>query len=283
MSHPKSDQTPPAVVSSGSCLGSKMHFYQHHIGDFIKSTFFLTNEETGIYLKLLWLYYDTENPLPDDIELLSIKVNARDKKDTVAWILQTFFAKNDDGTHWINNRCETEIADYYLFIEKKKAAGKASAYKRYGNLDKHPLNTCSADDELTNTQKPIPINQNKKATVVAPPNGVSSEVWNSFLEQRKKAKAVVTDLVVKQITNEAHKIGWTLEQALSECIARGWRGFKADWIKQSFGSNKVDVVRMTVPGSNERDPALVKLDEDRKSTAPPPPEILAKIKEVLKK
>lgn len=283
MSHPKSDLTPPSVVSSGSLWGHKMHFYQHHIGDFIKSTFFLNNEETGIYLKLLWLYYDTEFPLPDDLDLLSIKVNARDKKDTVQWVLNTFFEKNENGTHWVNNRCETEIADYYDFIQKKKAAGKASAYKRFGNLDKHPLNTCSTDDELTNTHKPIPINQNKKATVVAPPNGVSTEVWESFLEQRKKAKAVVTDLVIKKIADEAHKIGWRLEDALSECVARGWRGFKADWIKQSYPVNKADVARTTVPGTNERDPALVKLDQDREKTAPPPPEILAKIKEVLKK
>ena len=145
------------------------------------------------------------------------------------------------------------------------------------------MNTCSTDDELTNTHKPIPINQNKKATVVAPPNGVSTEVWESFLEQRKKAKAVVTDLVIKKIADEAHKIGWKLEDALAECVARGWRGFKADWIKQAYPVNKADVARTTVPGTNERDPALVKLDQDREKTAPPPPEILAKIKQVLNK
>jgi hypothetical protein len=66
-----------------------------------------------------------------------------------------------------------------------------------------------------------------------------------------------------------------------ECVTRGWRGFKADWIKQPV--NIADIARMTVPGTNERDPALVKLDQDKKLTAPPPPEILAKIKEVLSK
>jgi uncharacterized protein YdaU (DUF1376 family) len=49
-----------------------MHYYQHHIGDFIKDTSFLTNEEVGIYLKLLWIYYDTEKPLPNSLFELSM-------------------------------------------------------------------------------------------------------------------------------------------------------------------------------------------------------------------
>jgi hypothetical protein len=40
---------------------------------------------------------------------------------------------------------------------------------------------------------------------------------------------------------------------------------------------------VTVPGTNERDPALVKLDEDLKLAAPPPIEILKKIREVINK
>jgi hypothetical protein len=123
--------------------------------------------------------------------------------------------------------------------------------------------------------------KNKKTTVVVAPEGVSIEVWKAFTEQRKKARAVVTDLVIDQIRKEASKINWTLEQAMIECVTRGWRGFKADWIKQPV--NIADIARMTVPGTNERDPALVKLDQDKKLTAPPPPEILAKIKEVLSK
>jgi hypothetical protein len=47
--------------------------------------------------------------------------------------------------------------------------------------------------------------------------------------------------------------------------------------------NKADVVHQTVPSSSQRDPALVKLDEDRLKTAPPNPEVLAKIRAVLGK
>ena len=38
---------------------------------------------------------------------------------------------------------------------------------------------------------------------------------------------------MKSIAKEAQKAGWTLEQALAECAARGWRGFKAEWVKMA--------------------------------------------------
>lgn len=38
-----------------------MHFYPHHIGDFLKDTSSLTPEESYYYLRLIWLYYDTES------------------------------------------------------------------------------------------------------------------------------------------------------------------------------------------------------------------------------
>jgi hypothetical protein len=59
---------------------------------------------------------------------------------------------------------------------------------------------------------------------------VSSDVWDSFVAQRKASRAVITESVIKSIQREANKAGWTLEQALAECAARGWRGFKADWV-----------------------------------------------------
>jgi hypothetical protein len=85
----------------------------------------------------------------------------------------------------------------------------------------------------TNNHKPITNNQepNKRTTVVVAPEGVSEEVWKAFTEQRKKSRAVISEVVINQIRKEADKLNWTLEQALIECVARGWRGFKADWIK----------------------------------------------------
>ena len=32
------------------------------------------------------------------------------------------------------------------------------------------------------------------------------------------------------IKKEADKAGWPFEKAIAECVARGWTGFKADWV-----------------------------------------------------
>lgn len=63
-----------------------------------------------------------------------------------------------------------------------------------------------------------------------------------------------------------------------------WQATWRNWVRNQKQSYKpVDIARMTVPSTVDRDPALVKLDEDRLKTAPPNPEVLAKIRAVLGK
>jgi hypothetical protein len=78
------------------------------------------------------------------------------------------------------------------------------------------------------------------------PDGVSTEVWDSFVAQRKASRAVITETVVKSIQREANKAGWSLEQALAECAARGWRGFKADWVAEKQNLTKTGQMNQTV-------------------------------------
>lgn len=66
-----------------------------------------------------------------------------------------------------------------------------------------------------------------RATDVAPPDGVSIQVWKDFVKSRK---VKLTQTALDGIKREADKAGWPLEDALRECCARGWRGFKADWV-----------------------------------------------------
>jgi len=68
----------------------------------------------------------------------------------------------------------------------------------------------------------------KKA--LARPDIVSEQIWSDFLKQRKAVKAPLTKTALDSITREAKKAGWPLEAALVECIHRGWRGFKAEWV-----------------------------------------------------
>jgi hypothetical protein len=78
---------------------------------------------------------------------------------------------------------------------------------------------------------------------LAPPEGVSIQVWDDFVKSRK---AKFTQTALDGIQREANKAGWSLEDALRECCARGWRGFKADWVQQ--GQTAQDKKREVMSG-----------------------------------
>jgi len=70
-------------------------------------------------------------------------------------------------------------------------------------------------------------------SVVSCPANVSPDVWADFLSLRRVKKAPVTATAIKAITVEAEKAGVSLERALTECVSRGWQGFKADWMPRA--------------------------------------------------
>ena len=221
--------------------------------------------EDLVYRRLLDWYYLHECPIPHDLNEVSRQIRMRSHSGCIADVLQEYFERTDDG--WIHHRADKEIAKAGDKSEKASASAKA----RWSKRDANALRTQS---EGNATQDTIPITQDtkhktqKKEPVVQAPEGVSPEVWDSFVKQRKASRAVITESVLKTIAFEAEKAKWTLEQALAECAARGWRGFKADWVMPK--PNPADIVRLTVPPSNEPDPALEKIKADEKKAAPIP-------------
>ena len=106
-----------------------MHFYPHHIGDFLKDTSSLTPEESYYYLRLIWLYYDTEKPLPDDIPSLAFKIGARGKEDCVRSLVQIYFRYDSDLKSHTHQRIEDEIRKY----QSKAASAKRANQIRWGS------------------------------------------------------------------------------------------------------------------------------------------------------
>ena len=196
-----------------------MHYFQFEIKEWVSNTAHLSLEEEAIYLRLVNFYYDSEKPIPSDIEMISRKLRIANIQMTYA-ILHEFFTECESG--FVHDRCNLEIAKYHAKSEQASRAGKASAEKRFNSRS-------TAVQPIIN-QESLIINHKSNKTIQAP-EGVSIEVWNDFVAQRKKSKAVISENVINSINKEAQKAGWTLEQALAECAARGWRGFKADWVK----------------------------------------------------
>jgi len=187
---------------------------------------------------------------------------------------QLFITKNFIDKHW-------KILNW----DKRQFVSDSSTMRvrKYRNKKKQPSNanetlqerSSNAIDTDTDTEQ-----KQKKTTSVAPPEGVSISVWQDFLTLRKAKRAPMTQRALNGLMSEAEKAGWTLEKALEECCLRGWQAFKADWVAKK--ANPADIVRVTVPPSNEPDPALEKIKADDKRAAPIPLEVLAKMAELRK-
>ena len=240
-----------------------MHYYQFNIGDYNSHTMHLSEIEDLTYRRLLDWYYLHESSIPLDLNEVSRQIRMRTHSDCIATVLQEFFERTPDG--WIHHRANKEIEK----VGDKSQKASASAKARWSKpKDANALQTQSEGNATHNT---LPITQDtehkKKATSVAPPEGVSDSVWQEFKSLRKAKKAPITQRAIDKISEEAKLAGWTLEKALEECIVRGWQAFKADWVATK--ANPADIVRLTVPASNEPDPALEKIKADEKTTRPP--------------
>lgn len=204
-----------------------MHYYQFHINDYRAATAHLSNEEDLAYRRLLDMYYDLEQPIPLDTDWVARRL--RVDTQVIATVLRDMFQQTENG--WIHRRCDADIAHYQQMVTKNRTNGSKGGRPRKptGN----PLETDSeAKKTLTNNQEPITNNQEKKykATVVAAPVGVSDDTWEAFKALRRAKKAPITKRAMDGIMAEAQKAGWSLDAALTEMAARGWTGFKADWV-----------------------------------------------------
>jgi uncharacterized protein YdaU (DUF1376 family) len=260
-----------------------MHYYQHHIGDFIKDTSFLTNEEIGIYLKLIWLYYDTEKPLPNNLFELGMKTGTRDNTEMLSGLLEMFFSFHSVEDCWHHNRCDKEIEHYKQQLTTASKAGKASALKRAMNKNstsvERALNERLTDVQPTNNQQPITNNQvkeNKRGSRLAK-DLIFPEEWFLFCKQERPDLEPL-------ITFNKFQDYW-IAQAGQKGVKLDWFATWRNWVRNTNAPkvNPADIVRLTVPLKNEPDPALEKIKADEKKATPMPDHIRKYIAEVVRK
>ena len=122
--------------------------------------------------------------------------------------------------------------------------------------------------------------ETEKEKEIEAPEGVSQQVWDSFVKQRKIRKAQITQLVIDGIKKQADLAKWSLEDAFKEIVVRNWVSFNAEWVDKP--TNKADQVFTTVPSRFKRDPALIAVEQKLKEGVPMPPEIRAAIERLRK-
>lgn len=135
--------------------GTNVHFYQHNIGDFNNATRHLTRIERSIYRDMLELYYDTEQPLPKDIERIARRCLVEaDHFNEMLDVLNEFFELREDGYH--NERADREIEAF----KRMSNGGKKGAAARWGKQSTEvqvgPECPPHADPNAKHTQYPIP-------------------------------------------------------------------------------------------------------------------------------
>jgi len=204
-----------------------MHYFQFHIGDYKSHTHHLTVIEDIAYRRLLDHYYLHEAPIKQ--RDIARQIGMRDHEQEVLSVLNEFFVSTEEG--FINARADRAIAEYHGKKEQASKAGKASAERR--------SNARSTDVQPTSNQEPLTTNQKPKNTkTVAPPFGVTESVWQDWITLRKSKKAAVTQTALDGIEREAKKAGVSLQTALETCCARGWTGFKAEWMEEKLTANQ---------------------------------------------
>ena len=279
MSQLKREQTPPAEVSfSGSSLGLNMHFYQFHIGDYKSHTHHLSLIEDLAFRRLLDHYYLHEAPIKQ--RDIARQIGMKDNEQEVLTVLNEFFISTDQG--FINPRADEEIAKYRKFSEDgKKGAAKRWHKGTNGEAYSPPIATPIA----TNNQEPItnnhsidesPTKQRTKGSRLSTDFELPDS-WTEFCQAERP------DLNPKKVF-DSFKDYW-VAKAGAAGVKLDWQATWRNWVRnQNIAKplfNKADVVHQTVPSSSHRDPALVKLDEDRLKTAPPNPEVLARMRALL--
>jgi len=213
------------------------------IGDYLADTQHLSRDEHGAYLLLLMAYWRNAGPLIDDDKRLAAIVKASPKEwASLRPVLLEFFAVADGM--WHQKRMDTEIADSSDRAEKAASKARKAAEARWGQssgtaTSNAPSNAPSIHQALHEecpSTSPISSSlrsEDKRAPRSRPadrPAIVSEGVWADFLAIRKAKRAPLTQTALDGIEREAAKAGMGLADALALCCARGWQGFKADWV-----------------------------------------------------
>jgi uncharacterized protein YdaU (DUF1376 family) len=187
------------------------------------------------YMRLIWIYYESEQPLPDNKRMLSFKVGA--DEPTIELILESFFRLEGDG--WHQKRCDEEIAEYRAICERNKTNGKAGGRPKKTQSVSTGLPDATQPEPIRNpNQYPVTSNQEiqKKPRKSAPipidhPIDVDQQVWEDWVRLRKAKNAPVSLTVVNGARSEARKAAMSLEDFLRVWCTRGSQGLEASWLK----------------------------------------------------
>jgi len=208
------------------------------------------------YRRLLDLYYLSEQPITGCIDDVAREIGLAEYKQSVEYVLTKFFTLDENVFR--QKRIDLEIKKYKSNSKNKSKAGKASAKARQAKASieaagvEQVLNTTTTGEQLNNNHKPLTINQepltnlkDKDSTPVVTVDYSALQMSGGELAElkriRKKSKGgTLTQRVINGLAKEfntAVDIGYSYDEILTEWETRGWKSFKAEWMKPKNSTN----------------------------------------------
>lgn len=86
----------------------------------IRDTAHLDDHQLATYMRMIWAYYQTENPFENNMEDLAFAMRSDEK--TIRLLLRHYFKL--DGEVWRHGRCDKVIAEYHSKSEKAAQSAK---------------------------------------------------------------------------------------------------------------------------------------------------------------
>jgi len=215
-----------------------MHYYQFNIKDYKAHTDHLSLMEDLAFRRMLDWVYLHEKPLPINPTEIAKRILMPTHSESIEFVLSEFFDLIEDG---YVNRTATDNID--SFKAKSEKATKSANMRWNKKADANDMRTHSESNAnnkpLTTNNKQLTINQLKeKITPVKLDYSVlqmTSDQCSDVIRIRKKNKGpTFTQLIINQLAKQfllAEEKGFSFQDSLIEWEVRGWKSFKAEWMK----------------------------------------------------
>jgi len=212
-------------------------YMQLYIADYLADTMHLTTEEHGAYLLLMFNYWQTGKPIPK-ARLSRIARLSNERWTIVEVSLNEFFA--DNGTEWVHERIERDLAAVHASQEQRSAAGKASAAARKNRTAtkaerKSSARSTPVEDALSGKPTNKDTDTDKSNTPLTPQGGNAQQPSKpASKSQRSKPKRALPVPFVQT----PEMLAWAAEKAPAVNLDRETERFIDYWTGQ--GSTKAD-------------------------------------------
>ena len=199
----------------------------------------------------------------DDIEWHELDARAS-KVLVMCWLI----ASEYDG-----NLPDTKTLAFRLRMSEKDTKDCVSKLSHWLDQDDIAVISDVYQHDLLETERETEKEerQNTRRGSRLDPNFLLPEEWCSFCIKTRPELSAFD--VWEQFRD------YWIAQPGQKGVKTDWEATWRNWVRRQNAPKvaPADIARTTVPGTKERDPALVKLDEDRKRAAPPSLEVLAKM------